>query len=45
MLVSVNSTWSTSRLAENASQIINRNIITATNDTREPREETVFHNV
>lgn len=43
--VAVSSTESTSRLAVNASQIINRNIITATSETRDPIEETVFHRV
>lgn len=41
----VNSTESTSRLAANASQMMNKNIITATREIREPIEETVFHRV
>ena len=44
-LVAVNSTARTSRLAANASQIINRNMITATREIIEPIEETVFHRV
>lgn len=40
----VSSTDITSRLAVNASQRINRNMITATNEIREPKDETVFHN-
>ena len=44
-LVSVNSTERTSRFAANASQIINKNMITATNDTKDPIEETVFQRV
>lgn len=41
----VSSTDSTSRLAANASQIINRNMITATREIKEPIEETVFQRV
>lgn len=44
-LVIVSSTDRTSRLAANASQIINRNIITATSEIRDPIDETVFHRV
>lgn len=36
---------STSRLEAKASQIINNNKITATNDTNEPIEEIAFHRV
>lgn len=43
MFVAVNSTERTSRFAVNASQIIKRNMITATRETKEPIEETVFH--
>ena len=41
----VSSTARTSRLAANASQIINKNIITATRETNEPIEEIVFQRV
>lgn len=41
----VNSTAKTSRFAANASQIINKNMITATSEIREPIEETVFQRV
>lgn len=41
----VSSTDRTSRLAANASQIINKNIITATSEISDPIEETVFHSV
>lgn len=41
----MSSTAKTSRLAANASQIINKNIMTATSEMREPIEETVFHKV
>lgn len=41
--VGVNSTESTSRLAVNASHKMNKNITTATNEMREPIEETIFH--
>lgn len=44
-LVVVSSTDRTSRLAVNASQIMKRNIITATKEIREPMEEIVFHSV
>ena len=44
-LVEVSSTERTSRLAANASQIINKNMITASKDTKEPIEETVFQRV
>lgn len=37
-----NSTDRTSRLAANASQIINNNMITATREINEPIDETVF---
>lgn len=43
--MAVISTDRTSRLAANASQIINKNMITASRDTSEPRDETVFHSV
>lgn len=43
--MAVSSTERTSRLAANASQMINKNMITASNDTKEPMEETVFHRV
>jgi len=45
MLVDVSSTDSTSRLAANASQRINRNMITATSEIRDPIDDTVFHRV
>lgn len=45
MFVTVRSTAITSRFAANASQIINRKIITAIREMREPIEETVFHSV
>lgn len=41
----MSSTDETSRLAANASQIINKNIITATREIIEPMEETVFQRV
>lgn len=41
----VSSTARTSRLAANASQRIKRNIITATRETKDPAEETVFQRV
>lgn len=41
----MSSTDSTSRLAAKASQIIERNIITATSEIREPIDETVFQRV
>lgn len=41
----MSSTDSTSRFAANASQIMKRNMITATRETRDPIEETVFHKV
>lgn len=41
----VNSTARTSRLAAKASQIINKNIITATKEIRDPMDETVFQRV
>ena len=41
----MSSTARTSRLAANASQIIKRNMITATRDTNDPIEDTVFHMV
>lgn len=44
MFVEVNFTDRTSRFAAKASQIIKRNITTATSDTRDPIEDTVFHN-
>lgn len=43
--VAVASTERTSRLAEKASQIINRNNTMAIKDMREPIDETVFHRV
>ena len=43
MFAEVNSTYTTSRLAANASQIINRNMMTATRETRDPIEDTAFH--
>lgn len=45
MFVMVNSTARTSRLATKASQMINRNIITATNEIRDPIEEMEFQSV
>lgn len=45
MFVMVRSTDITSRFAANASQIINRKIITAISEISEPIEETVFHSV
>lgn len=44
-LVVAKSTARTSRLAVNASQIINRNMMTAIRDTKDPIEEIVFHSV
>lgn len=44
-LVVVSSTERTSRLAEKASQIMKRNIITATREINDPIEETVFQRV
>ncbi len=41
----VNSTDATSRLAANASQMMNKNIITATSEISEPIEDTVFQRV
>ena len=41
----VSSTDRTSRFAANASQMMNKNMITATSEIREPIEETVFHRV
>ena len=41
----VNSMDRTSRFAVKASQIMNRNIMTATRESRDPIEETVFHRV
>lgn len=41
----VNSTDNTSRLAANASQMMNKNMITATREIRDPIEETVFQRV
>jgi len=43
MLVAVNSTEDTTRLAAKASHRINRNIMTAVSEIRDPKEETVFH--
>lgn len=45
MFVVAISTDETSRLAAKASQRINKNIITATREMREPAEEMVFHRV
>lgn len=45
MFVAVSSTEDTTRLAANASQMMNRNIMTAVREIRDPREETVFHSV
>lgn len=45
MFVDVSSTDITSRFAVNASQIMNKNMITATSEIREPIEEMVFHRV
>lgn len=45
MLVEVSSTDKTSRLAAKASQMINRNMITAVSEISEPKEEMVFHRV
>lgn len=44
-LVAVISTLRTSRLAAKASQMMNRKRITATRETSEPIEDTVFHRV
>ena len=44
-LVAVSSTAETSRLAAKASQRINKNMITAIREIREPIEDTVFHSV
>lgn len=41
----VSSTDATSRLAANASQMMNKNIITATREISEPMDETVFQRV
>lgn len=41
--VIVSSTEDTSRLAANASHKINKNIITATREIRDPIDDTVFH--
>jgi len=41
----VSSTAITSRLAAKASHKMNKNIITAINEIRDPIEETVFHSV
>ena len=41
----MNSTVWTSRLEANASQIMNKNKITATKETKEPIDEIVFHRV
>lgn len=41
--MAVSSTDRTSRLAANASQRMNKNIITAISEINEPTEETVFH--
>lgn len=41
----MSSTDITSRLAAKASQIINRNIITAVREINEPKDEIVFHRV
>lgn len=41
----MSSTEWTSRLAVNASQRINRNIITAVSEIKDPIEDTVFHSV
>lgn len=45
MFVDASSTDKTSRLAANASQIMKRNIITATREIKEPMDDTVFHRV
>lgn len=45
MFVEVSSTVRTSRFAANASQIIYRNIITATSEIIEPMDDTVFQSV
>jgi len=44
-LVVVSSTARTSRLAAKASHRMNKNMITATREIRDPIEETVFHRV
>lgn len=41
----MSSTERTSRFAAKASQMINRNIITATREIRDPIEDTVFQRV
>ena len=41
----VSSTDATSRLAAKASQIMNKNMITATSEIRDPIEDTVFQRV
>lgn len=45
MFVVASSTDETSRLAANASQRINKNIITAIREIRDPIEDTVFQRV
>jgi len=45
ILVVVSSTDKTSRLAANASQTMNRKIMTATREIIEPKDDTVFHRV
>ena len=44
-LVIASSTPETSRLAANASQIINKNMVTAISEINDPIEDTVFHRV
>ena len=44
-LVVVSSTDITSRLAAKASQMMKRNIMTATSEIRDPMDETVFQRV
>ena len=45
IFVDVSSTDKTSRFVVNASQMMNKNMITATSEIRDPIEEIVFHRV